>query len=169
MQIIEKIKLIQEAAERQGIVVTDILEDGTVVSDLPAFRRTYKVKLKEAFPDEDEDEKDVDGDTLDGEDKEPEDDFELELADEESKVDYDSKEAAAVAIVDNIILQDFDKAHEALEDYIALYQTDGAEGDPEGEEGDEVADDAEIDGEQAGTEDEYLMPADEEEEEEPKE
>ncbi len=40
MQIIEKIKLIQEAADRQGIVITDILEDGTIVSELPARSRT---------------------------------------------------------------------------------------------------------------------------------
>lgn len=136
MQIIEQIKKIQEAAKRQGIVVTDILSNGTVVSDLPAYHRTYH--LNESINEADEEKEDR-----------------LEMDDEKMKTKYDNKEASATAIVDNIIKGDFESALEALNDYKKLHQTDKEDKDSE----DDSEDDADEDGEMSGIDKDYMMPA----------
>lgn len=144
MKIIEQIRKLQEAAKKSGIVVTDILEDGTVVQDLPAVRRTYRLNEND----------------------------ELELKDEEVKTAHASKEDAAADIVDSIIKGDFEAAHEALDDYLKLYASEKAEEEEteEEEEAEEAEEDtpeedAEENAEASGVDEDSLMPAAEEDEE----
>ena len=143
MKIIEKIKQLQEAAKKQGIIVTDITEDGLVESDLPAVKRTYRF------------------DEVDGK---------LILDDEKIKTNHASKEDAATDIVDSIIKGDFEAAHEALDDFIKLYVSDKADEDENESEESEVEEDsakedAENHADASGIDSNALMPVEDEEDE----
>jgi len=156
MQIIKRIKKLQEAAKRQGIVVTDILDDGTVVSDLPAYTRTYRLRESEECP------------YCNGEGCEK--CMKLEVEDEEVKTKHADKADAATDIVDSIIKGDFEAAHEALDDFIKLYVSDKAEEDEKESEESEAEEnsaeeDAENNADASGIDSDALMPVEDEEDE----
>jgi len=209
MEMLKTLEKITEAARKQNITITDILTDGTVISENDAYLRKYKLKesgkksglvieghrpalktlatvLKESeynvtigkdsvtingeLEDEDKDEiasavSDVndeypDEDDLsvteqisedEGEEGEDEEGPELELSDEESKTDYATKLDAINAIVNAIVMDDFDKAKDAFDDYYTMAAS--GEGDE-----DEVSD------EELGLDDDSMMDVDDEDE-----
>jgi len=145
MEIIEKIAQISEAAKRQKIVVTDITLEGKVISDLPAFKRTYVLREEEAGEGE--------GNTQPT----------LDIEDEESKTKYDSKGAAAAGIFDALINGDYEEAEQAVQDYKKLAQSDteGSDEDKDDDDDDDAEGDADLNGEASGTDHDYMMKAEE--------